>query len=154
MSEDKTQTDEVASEVNVKLQNFNAINTSALIKDEVIEIFKSILTSRDDILTANILDKSDKIILPAKELVKLLTLIINETNSFPDEVRTKDIKIVYEDEEPKGCLKKILSPFKKIKSITVYNKNLRRDMNEIYNAVTRTFKISLSTIYYPLAIIE
>lgn len=140
---------EDASGVDVYMEN---IRNSVVVKDELIDIFKTILTLHDGVLLSNIVDRSEKVILPGKTLVRLIVTVLNESKMFESEVMSRDVKIRYSDDVITKCLKVRISPFKNVTSIVINNGgksyNFRTELHEIYCMLYREFSISMTKIYF------
>ena len=96
--------------------------------------YGDILRTNNSKLLANIIDCSGKVILPARELLTTIALMLG--------VEEQQIRLSYEDPDS-TCLSKV-SPIKNIATIKVNGYDFNLAYNHQYNELTDVFGVSLT----------
>ena len=96
-------------------------------------------------LIANLIDTSGKVILDAVNLVKLVALITNSSES--------DVNIEYQTDDEPTCWSKI-KPVKIIENIKVQHKDFKLCYNYEYNLLSDTYAISLKKFIIPITALD
>lgn len=108
------------------------------------EILTNALCLNDKKLSANLIDRSGKVIISAQEFCELVAIMLSNEES---QVNPSDINLTLQEEIISSCLKVNVSPFKRIASIKINNQDFHNVQNEAYNTLTDTYKISVDTVY-------
>lgn len=108
------------------------------------EILTNALCLDDKKLSANLIDRSGKVIISAQEFCELVATMLSNEES---QVNPSDISLTLQEEIISSCLKVNISPFKRIGSIKINNQDFHNVQNEAYNTLTGVYKISVDTVY-------
>ena len=108
------------------------------------EILTNALCLNDKKLSANLIDRSGKVIISAQEFCELVAIMLSNEES---QVNPSDINLTLQEEIISSCLKVNVSPFKRIASIKINNQDFQNVQKEAYNTLTDTYKISVDTVY-------
>ena len=108
------------------------------------DILTNALCMDDKKLSANLIDRSGKVIISAQELCELIAIMLSSEEL---QVNPSDISLTLQEEIISSCLKVHISPFKRVSSIKINNQDFHNVQNEAYNTLTDTYKISVDTVY-------